>query len=290
MPKLPNLFEQFIENQKRNVDSIHYQPLGQGINVLTEEEVKRIKQREAQKKYKENMTDEQKAKRKAYHQQYYLDHREKLLERNKQYQENKRKERWLGTRKHFSLNKTGLTELQQYIYDQMVEYYKVHNKLPRGTQLAKELWMWDASVYQVINILIKKGFIFKWELGKLYLSNLVDEPKEEPTVEVTTKPVEITTAESKEPVSRTFPWEMVYVNEKEYDKLVKDKERLAKLVKELREQIDSLQNDLADERDRHHKLEVDRDRLEELERLTCRQAKERHEIELAVKTLFKHFF
>ena len=93
MSKTPNLFEQFIENQKRNVDSIHYQPLGQGINVLTEEEVKRIKQKEAQKKYKENMTDEQKAKIKAYKHQYYLDHKEKILERSRQYQENKAKER-----------------------------------------------------------------------------------------------------------------------------------------------------------------------------------------------------
>ena len=83
---------------------------------------------------------------------------------------------------------------------------------------------------------------------------------------------------------------MVYVDEKDYDKLVKDKERLAKLVKELREQIESLQNDLADEKDRHFKLEVDHDRLDELERLTCRQAKERNESELAVKTLFKYFF
>lgn len=129
MSKLTNLFEDFRDYQARKVDNPNYTPLGQTIleQTPTKEEVR-------------------KAKQKGYMKKYYEKNKEKMREYQREYQ-----------RKRYSKlpKKYWLKWVQLSVYNYMVEQYQLWDRVPRATQIAKALNVWEQTVYNATAILVK---------------------------------------------------------------------------------------------------------------------------------------
>ena len=181
MSKLTNLFEDFRDYQSRKVDNPNYTPLGQPIleQTPTKEEVRKAKQREYMKKYREN----NKEKIREHQMKYYKKHRINLP-----------KKHWLKW-------------VQLSVYDYMVEQYQLLDRVPRCTQIAKALDFWEQTVYNAIAVLVKKWYVGRWALGKYYLIN--PPIKEEDEIK---KELEVMWETFDEP-------EMVYIEENKYDEM-----------------------------------------------------------------------
>jgi len=192
MSKLTNLLEDFREYQSRKVWNPNYTPLGQTIleQTPTKEEVRKAKRREYLRKYYE----EHKEKMRKYQREYHRKHSNKLPQKY-----------WLKW-------------VQLSVYNYMVEQYQLWDRVPRATQIAKALNVWEQTVYTAIAVLVKKWYIGRWALGKYYLIN--PPIKEEDVIK---KEIEVTWETLDEP-------EMVYVEENKYDEMEKK-------IKSLEEQV-----------------------------------------------------
>ena len=194
MTKLNNLFKDFRDYQSRKVDNPNYTPLGQPIleQPLTKEEVRRVKQRGYMKKYYEK----NKEKFREYQKKYYSKHNNKLP-----------KKHWLKW-------------VQLSVYDYMVEQYQLWDRVPRWTQIAQELNIWEQTVYNAVFSLVKKWLVRRWEAGRYYLIN--PPVKEE---DIGTNDIGIVWETLDEP-------EMVYVEENKYDEMEEK-------IKSLEEQVNN---------------------------------------------------
>ena len=192
MTKLTNLFEDFRDYQSRKVDNPNYTPLGQPIleQTPTKEEIRKVKQRGYMKKYYEK----NKEKIKEYYREYRRKHSNK------------------------SSQKYWLKWVQLSVYNYMVEQYQLWNRVPRATQIAKALDVWEQTVYNATAVLVKKWYIGRWALGKYYLIN--PPVKEE---DVAKNEIEVVWETLNEP-------EMVYVEENKYD-------GMEEKIKSLEEQV-----------------------------------------------------
>ena len=103
----------------------------------------------------------------------------------------------------------------------MVEQYQLWDRVPRWTQIAKALDIWEQTVYNAVFSLVKKWLVGRWQAGKYYLIN--PPIKEEDEVK---KELEVTWETFDEP-------EMVYVEENKYDEVIKENESLKNKIKEL---------------------------------------------------------
>ena len=192
MSKLTNLFEDYRDYQSRKVDNPNYTPLGQPIleQTPTKEEVRNAKRREYQRKYYEK----NKEKMREYQREYHKKHNNKLPQKH-----------WLRW-------------IQLSVYDYMVEQYQLWDRVPRWTQIAKALDVWEQTVYNAVFSLVKKWLVGRWEAGKYYLINPPikeeDEVKEE---------IDVMWETLDEP-------EMVYVEESKYDEMEEK-------IKSLEEQV-----------------------------------------------------
>ncbi len=233
MAKLTNLFEDFRDYQARKVDNPNYPPLGQSIleQTPTKEEVR-------------------KAKRKEYQRKYYEMHKEKMREYNREYQ-----------RKHYSKlpKKHWLKWVQLSVYNYMVEQCQLWDRVPRWTQIAKALDIWEQTVYNAVFSLVKKWLVGRWQAGKYYLINppiKEEEVKKEP--EVTWE----TFDES----------EMVYVEENKYDEMEEKIKSLEEQISNSVWHIDWLMNSNA-----------------ELEKKNIYLLHQIDELKLLIKLLYKYF-
>ena len=146
--------QDFRDYEWRKVDSPYYEPLGQSIPV-----------QETQTPTKEEIL---KAKRRDYQRRYYEEHKEKM----RQYM-----------RDYYKWKRTGgeLKWIQLEVYNYMVEQYQLWDRVPRATQIAKALNMWEQTIYNAAATLVKKWYIGRWALGKYYLINPPKEDKDEIT-------------------------------------------------------------------------------------------------------------
>lgn len=148
MSKLTNLFEDFRDYQSRKVDNPSYEPLGQPIleQTPTKEEILSAKRRDYQKKH-------------------YEEHKEKIKQYMRDYY------KWKRTNKEHNLK-----WIQLCVYNYMVEQSQLWDRVPRGTQIAKALNVWEQTVYNAVSSLIRKWYVWRWAMGKYYLIN---PPKQE---------------------------------------------------------------------------------------------------------------
>lgn len=188
---MSNIFEKFREYQSRKVDNPEYKPLGQPIleQTPTKEDVRKAKRREYLRKYYEK----NKEKMREYQREYHRKHSNKLPQKY-----------WLKW-------------VQLDVYNYMVEQYQLWDRVPRWTQIAKALNIWEQTVYNAVFSLVKKWLVGRWQVGKYYLIN--PPIKEEDEVK---KELEVVWETFDEP-------EMVYVEEDKYDEILKENESLKKL-------------------------------------------------------------
>ena len=234
MTKLTNLFEDFRDYQSRKVDNPNYTPLGQPIleQTPTKEEIRKVKQRGYMKKYYEK----NKEKIKEYYREYRRKHSNK------------------------SSQKYWLKWVQLSVYNYMVEQYQLWNRVPRATQIAKALDVWEQTVYNATAVLVKKWYIGRWALGKYYLINTP--VKEEEKVK---KELEGVWETLNEP-------EMVYVEESTYDEMEKKIKSLEEQISNSVWHIDWLMNSNS-----------------ELEKKNIDLLNQIEELKLLIKLLYKYF-
>lgn len=137
---MSNIFKQFRDYQSRKVDNPSYEPLRQGILVLSPEEEKRRKHNEYMKVYREK-------------------NREKLNEYQRNYWKNRR----------VLIKREWLFGIQKDVYDYLVKQYQKWENLSRWAMIAKALWIKDNSVYTAIFQLVKKWYVGKWTYGRYLL-------------------------------------------------------------------------------------------------------------------------
>ena len=155
-----------------------------------------------------------KEKRRKYHNDYYQKHKEELLPKMRaRYYEYKKTEayKWVLERRKIKrrVDPNKLTALQQVIFNYLEQQYKETWQLPRAPQIAKHFQKTDASIYTILNALVKKWKLVRWSMGRLMINAVLSEP--EPQLEP----------------------EMVYVEEDKYDEVLKENESLKKKVEEL---------------------------------------------------------
>jgi predicted DNA-binding transcriptional regulator len=109
--------------------------------------------------------------------------------------------------------------VQLDVYNYMVEQYQLWDRVPRWTQIAKALNIWEQTVYNAVFALVKKWFVGRWQAGKYYLIN---PPIKEEGDEIK-KELEVMWETFDEP-------EMVYVEENKYDEMEEK-------IKSLEEQV-----------------------------------------------------
>ena len=238
-----NIFKNFIDYQSRKVDNPNYTPLGQPIleQTLTKEEVSKAKRREYLRKYYEK----NKERMREYQREYHRTHSNKLP-----------KKHWLKW-------------VQLSVYNYMVEQYQLWDRVPRATQIAKALDLWEQTVYNATAVLVKKWYIGRWALGKYYLIN---PPIKE---EVEFPPIKVEDEVNKEPevIWETFDEpEMVYVEENKYDEMENKIKSLEEQVSNSVWHIDWLMNSNA-----------------ELEKKNIDLLHQIEELKLLIKLLYKHF-
>lgn len=193
---MSNIFENYQEYKNRKVDAIGYVPLGQSIEVpKTKEEIR-------------------KEKRRKYHRDYYLKHKEELIPKMRErYYEYKQTEayKWVLERRKLKrrVDPNKLTSLQQVIFNYMEQQYKETWQIPRCPEIAKHFGKTDGSIYVVQNALIKKWKLVRWSMWRLMINSVLSQPEPE------TEP------------------EMVYVEEDKYDEVLKENESLKKKVEDL---------------------------------------------------------
>lgn len=193
---MSNIFESYQEYKNRKVGTPGYEPLGQSIDIpKTKEEIRKEKRRE-------------------YHRNYYLKHREELIPKmRKKYHEYKHTEAYKGVlerrKQKRRVDPNKLTALQQVIFNYMEEQYKENWQIPRATEIAKHFEKTDNSIYVIQNALIKKWKLVRWSMWRLMINSVLSQP--EPEIEP----------------------EMVYVEEDKYDEVLKENESLKKKVDEL---------------------------------------------------------
>lgn len=176
------------------VDSPSYEPLGQGIMI-------------------EDSLEGGRRKRRDYMRDYRKKNREKLNEYQRNYWKNRR----------VLIKREWLFGIQKGVYDYLVEYHRKWEDAPRWTQIAKDLGMKETSVYTAIFQLIKKWYVWRWSMWRYYLTKVPEE--KEITVEDIKDTIEVLNKKSSDNS------EIVYVNEKDYDDLVKRNEELEEQVK-----------------------------------------------------------
>lgn len=191
---MTNLFEQFRDYQWRKVDNPNYTPLGQTIleQTPTKEDVREVKRREYMREYYEKKKEKMREYQREYHKKRYS----KLPQKH-----------WLKW-------------VQLSVYNYMIEQYQLWDRIPRATQIAKALNVWEQTVYNATAVLVKKWYIGRWALGKYYLIN--PPIKEEDEVK---KELEFTWETFDEP-------EFVYVEENKYD-------GMGEKIKSLEEQVNN---------------------------------------------------
>lgn len=229
-----NIFEKFRDYQARKVDNPNYTPLGQPIleQTPTKEEVRNAKSRE-------------------YHRKYYAEHKEKMREYQREYH---RKYRNKLPQKYW------LKWLQLSVYDYMVEQYKLCDRVPRWTQIAKALNLWEQTVYNAVFSLVKKWLVGRWEVGKYYLINPPIKENEE-----VKKEIEVVWETLNEP-------EMVYVEENKYDEMEEKIKSLEEQISNSVWHIDWLMNSNS-----------------ELEKKNIDLLRQIEELKLLIKLLYKYF-
>lgn len=229
-----NIFEKFRDYQARKVDNPNYTPLGQPIleQTPTKEDARKAKRREYLRKYYEK----NKEKMREYQREYHRKHSNKLPQKH-----------WL---KWFQLS----------VYNYMVEQYQLWDRVPRATQIAKALGVWEQTVYNTTAVLVKKWYIGRWALGKYYLIN--PPIKEEDEVK---KELEVMWETFDEP-------EMVYVEENKYDEMEKKIKSLEEQISNSVWHIDWLMNSNA-----------------ELEKKNIDLLHQIEELKLLIKLLYKYF-
>lgn len=234
MTKLTNLLEDFRDYQSRKVDNPNYTPLGQTIleQTPTKEEARKVKQRGYMKKYYEK----NKEKMREYQREYYKKHSNKLSQKH-----------WLKW-------------LQLSVYNYMVEQYQLWDRVPRWTQIAKALDIWEQTVYNAVFSLVKKWLVGRWEVGKYYLIN--PPVKEEDEVK---KELDVMWETLNEP-------EMVYVEENKYDEMEKKIKSLEEQVSNSVWHIEWLMNSNA---------ELEKNNIDLLHQI--------EELKLLIKLLYKYF-
>ena len=222
-----NIFEKFRDYQAKKVGNPNYTPLGQPIL-----EARNDKRREYQRKY-------------------YAEHKEKMREYQREYH-----------RKHSNKlpQKYWLKWVQLSVYNYMVEQYQLWDRVPRATQIAKALDLWEQTVYNATAVLVKKWYIGRWALGKYYLINTP--VKEEEKVK---KELEGVWETLNEP-------EMVYVEESTYDEMEKKIKSLEEQISNSVWHIDWLMNSNS-----------------ELEKKNIDLLNQIEELKLLIKLLYKYF-
>lgn len=229
-----NIFEKFRDYQSRKVGNPNYTPLGQTIleQNPTKEEVRNAKRRGYMKKYYEK----NKEKMREYQREYHRKHSNKLPQKH-----------WLKW-------------IQLSVYNYMIEQYQLWDRVPRATQIAKALDVWEQTVYNATAVLVKKWYIGRWALGKYYLINTP--VKEE---DVSKNEIDVVWETLNEP-------EMVYVEENKYDEMEKKIKSLEEQVSNSVWHIDWLMNSNA-----------------ELEKKNMDLLRQIAELKLLIKLLYKYF-
>ena len=182
---------------------------------------------------------------------YYEKNKEKMREYQKEYH-----------RKRYNRmpKKYWLTGVQLSVYNYMVERYQLCDKVPRWTEIAKALKIWEQAVYNAVFSLIKKWLVGRWQIGKYYLIN--PPIKEEDEIK---KELEVMGETFDEP-------EMVYVEENKYDEMEEKIKSLEEQISNSVWHIDWLMNSNA-----------------ELERKNIDLLHQIEELKLLIKLLYKYF-
>ena len=153
-----------------------------------------------------------KEKRRKYHNDYYQKHKEELLPKMRErYHEYKKTEayKWVLERRKIKrrVDPNKLTALQQVVFNYLEQQYKETWQVPRAPQIAKHFQKTDASIYTILNALVKKWKLVRWSMWRLMINSVLSETEPQP--------------------------EMVYVEEDKYDEVLKENESLKKKVEEL---------------------------------------------------------
>lgn len=127
------IFKDHQNYQRHNVDSPSYEPLKQGILVLSPEEEKRRKRNE-------------------YAKEYYRKNKARLREQQREY--------W--RRKHADWNHKGdMIGLQKKVYEYLLDQYRKGQDPSRWTEIARALWISENSVYTAVFQLTKKWYLWR---------------------------------------------------------------------------------------------------------------------------------
>lgn len=151
------IFKDYQDYQSRNVDNPSYEPLKQGILVLSPEEEKRRKRNE-------------------YAREYYRRNKERLMEYQRKY--------W--KKKHADWNhKWDIIGIQKKVYEYLLNQYRKWEDLSRWTEIARALWISENSIYTAVFQLTKKWYLWRWTYWRYLLLKFPDseEFKEEVTLE-----------------------------------------------------------------------------------------------------------
>lgn len=170
--------------------------------------------------------------------------------------------------------------MQLAIYNYLVEKIGEWEVAPRWTQIARDLGITCAQVYNAIFVLVKKGYVWRWASWRYFLTN-VPENKEEVTVsdlDKTYKKLYNKTEEEEE---------MVFVKEKDYNDLVKNHDELKNELEECKREKEELEWQVKNSIDHIEWLMESNNTLEK-KNLSLRG--EIEELKGVVKVLLKYFW
>lgn len=200
---MTNLFKDYRNYRSRLVDSPSYKWLQQ--EVVDEKELKKMKQREYQRKY-------------------YQEHKEKYREyasRSWRKYHPPKWDRWLMW-------------MQLAIYNYLVEKTREWVDAPRWTQIARDLGITCAQVYNAVFVLVKKGYVWRYMSWRYYLTKV---PEEKDTI--TASDLDRT---YKKLYNKSKEEEKIFMTtEEDYNNLVKTNEELKKELQECRKEKEELE-------------------------------------------------
>ena len=158
------IFKNYQDYKSRNVDHPSYEPLEQGILVLSPEE-------------------EQRRKRNEYAREYYKKNKERLREQQREY--------W--KRKHADWNhRWDMIGIQKKVYEYLLSQYRKWEDLSRGTEIARALWISENSVYTAVFQLTKKWYLWRGTYWRYLLLKFPDSEEFKNEKEVTLEDIKST--------------------------------------------------------------------------------------------------
>ena len=250
-----DLFASYRKFKAKMVDSPSYEPLGQRVIFTNSSEA------EKRERYKE------------YQRKYYQEHKEKYKEYAKR-----------SRRKHHPpKDKKWLMWMQLAIYNYLVEKTREWVDAPRWTQIARDLGITCAQVYNAVFVLIKKWYVWRYMSWRYYLTK-VPEEKDMITANDLDRTYKKLYNKSKEEEK------LFMTTEEDYNNLVKTNEEIKKDNKDLQKKVDELrESNIALIQERESKISSLNSEIRDLRNSLVKKTDEFNELKDAVKVLLKYF-